>query len=103
VTATDISFAVSDWKQEPGDPREPYALSWSSDVTLDAVVVKAGPTIQNFPGGTSGTATSAAGTDAGPDQSPPSPCPDGQAGPKFEYDATTQTFHQSSHQDECVD
>jgi hypothetical protein len=72
-------------------------------VSLDTVVLKAGPTIQNVPGGTAGTTTSGAGTDAGPDQSPPSPCPDGQFGPKFEYDATTGTFVQSSHQDECVD
>jgi flagellin-like protein len=54
---------------------EPIRITWESDVVVSTTVLKAGPRISNHAGGTTGSATSGQGSDAGAGQSPPRPCP----------------------------
>lgn len=71
VTITDVLY-------KNDDPDEPVSIAWTSQTTLSTVVLKAGPSMYNYAGGTSGGAASEEGTPAGTDQSPTSPCPDGE-------------------------
>lgn len=61
-----------------GDRSEPVAVEWDSTMPVGTVVLKAGPGIENFPGGTRGSAVVGDGTSAA-GQSPPRPCPAGEA------------------------
>lgn len=79
---------------ETKDGDEPLAISWSADPAVDAVVLKTGGgkhAIENFSGGTSGTATVGAGTSRTTGQEPNDPYPNGSA-VKFEYDEGTGSF-----------
>lgn len=57
------------------DPNEPVSLAWTSQTALSTVVLKTGPNMYNYSGGTSGGAASEAGAPAGNQQSPSNPCP----------------------------
>lgn len=72
--ADDIS--ITDIKEK--EEGEPVSIAWESDTELSTVVLKAGPSMWNYDGGSSGGAASGAGTSVGNDQSPPSPCPSGE-------------------------
>ena len=71
VTITDVLY-------KNDNPDEPVSIAWTSQTPLSTVVLKAGPNMYNYAGGTSGGAASEEGTSAGSEQSPPSPCPDGE-------------------------
>lgn len=60
------------------NPNEPVSIAWTSTTGLSTVVLKAGNNMSNHSGGTSGGAASSGGTSVGNDQSPPSPCPNGE-------------------------
>lgn len=75
---------------ETKDGGEPLAVSWDTAIAVDHVVLKTGGgplAIENFPGGTSGTATVGDGTARQSGQNPSTPCPDGNA-VKFEFTGT---------------
>jgi hypothetical protein len=71
---------------ETKDGGEPVAIEWTSDEPVETVVLKAGPSMENFDadGAISGTAAVGEGTAAGSAQTPSSPCPDGD-GLKYEW------------------
>lgn len=75
--ADDVEIIDTITKGDGGE-EEVLSIAWESDVQLSTVVLKAGPNMYNYPGGTSGGAASEAGDAAGSDQSPSSPCPDGE-------------------------
>lgn len=60
------------------NPSELVSIAWTSTTPLSTVVLKAGPNMYNYDGGSSGGAASEAGTPAGSSQSPSSPCPNGE-------------------------
>jgi hypothetical protein len=72
---------------ETKDGGEPVAIEWTSDRPVETVVLKTGPSMENFDadGANSGTAAVGEGTAAGSGQTPSSPCPDGD-GLKYEWD-----------------
>lgn len=84
---------------EDGDPVE---VTWSSSKHVDTVVVFGASRLYNTAGGTSGTVELGDGEyvewGARTEQRPPSPCPDGECGPKFEWNGE---FSSVGHQDEC--
>lgn len=92
-----IAFCVEDGSLSEGDITtrevtktkdggEPMAVRWESSTPIDRVVLKTGAGIENFEisDASSGTATAGEGTESLDSQSPPSPCPDGETGVKFE-------------------
>lgn len=98
LDAGDISLEVVD-TDEDGDPTE---VSWSSTTHVDNVVVFGAARLYNADSGTGGTVQLGDGEEVqwGPrtEQRPPSPCPDDQCGPKFDWNGS---FNATGHQDEC--
>lgn len=69
---------VSITEREEKEPGEVIRINWESDTELSTVVLKAGPGMYNYPGGTSNEALVEAGDAPGPHQKPPKPCPKGE-------------------------
>jgi hypothetical protein len=68
-----------------GDPDEPVVVEWHTTARVATVVIKAGPRMERFPGGTSGTVAVGEGR-PGAGGSPSRPCPAGERlGVKFEW------------------
>lgn len=63
---------------EEKEPGEVIRINWESDTELSTVVLKAGPGMYNYPGGTSNEALVGAGDPPGVHQKPPKPCPKGE-------------------------
>lgn len=100
VTADDISLTI----EETNADGEPTMVSWSSSESITTSVVFGAARLFNRDGGTSGTAVldgDEVEWGRRTEQRPPSPCPDGQCGPKFDYKSETGTFEPVDHQDEC--
>ena len=95
VTDADGGLGKVDWE-------------YNGDGTVETVVVKAGQPIYNIEvdGDSSGTIEQDAdgeyGEETDDEQQPPNePCPDGQCGPKFEWDDDAEEFDDDGHQDDC--
>ena len=91
ITAADLTVSVAG----TNDDGEPIAIDWTADREVDRVVLKTGGgrlAIENFPGGSSGTATVGEGTPRIDGQTPSTPCPDGVSSVKFEYDTEKEAF-----------
>ena len=102
IQADDVSVSAVD-TDEDGDP---LSASWSSSVSVDNVVVfGASRLFTNVDSGTGGTVELGQGEEVewgrGTEQRPPSPCRDGECGPKFDWDGGS--FTPAGHQDECVE
>lgn len=100
LEAGDISLDITD----TDDDGDPTTVGWSSSTSVDTVVVFGASRLYNTAGGTGGTVSLGDGNPVewGPmtEQRPPSPCPDGECGPKFEWNGS---FNLAGHQDECND
>jgi hypothetical protein len=101
LSPDDLSFT---WYADgQGDP---VSIEWDSDVELSTVVLyhgsTNGPVFENFEGGTSGTAIVGEGTPGQPEQTPPSPAPEGETGLKYEYDEATGAFDLESEDEPLV-
>ncbi|WP_418284690.1 hypothetical protein [Halorubrum sp. DTA46] len=101
LTANDYTLSIVG-RNEDG---EPTSVSWSGP-TPDNIVVFGGARLFN----TSGSPITLSGDEvewkAGnnpTEQRPPSPCKDGNCGPKFDYKSASDTFEAVGHQDQCVD
>ena len=95
LSASDYSVSSS------GD--EPTTVTWEGP-NPENVVVFGAARLFNTSGNTvtlSGDEVEWSGGQNGTEQRPPSPCPDGQCGPKFDW--TGSEFEAVGHQDECED
>jgi len=91
VVADDVTHSVA----ETNDDGEPIAVDWTADRSIDRVVLKTGGgrlAIENFAGGSSGTAAVGEGSPRIEGQTPSTPCPNGESSIKFEYDSEQEAF-----------
>ena len=91
VVADDVTLSVA----ETNDDGEPIAVDWTADRSIDRVVLKTGGgqlAIENFAGGSSGTAAVGEGSERIDGQTPSTPCPNGESSIKFEFDDQTEAF-----------
>ena len=91
IAADEVTLSIV----ETNDDGEPVTIDWTADRQVDRVVLKTGGgqfAIENFPGGTSGTAAVGGGSPRIDGQTPSTPCPNGESSIKFEYDTGTEAF-----------
>lgn len=101
LSASDYSVSITG-RNEDG---EPTSVSYSGPTPSNIVVFGAarlfntsGPTIT-----LSGDEVEWEGGMNATEQRPPSPCKDGNCGPKFDYKSASDMFEAVEHQDQCVD
>ena len=96
---TDISPTV-ETTDEDGDP---LTVSWQNVSGLQTVVIFGAAQLWNVdPGASPAGVGDGTFVEWGPrtEQRPPSPCPDGECGPKFDWNGA---FNPAGHQDECAE
>ena len=105
VTDDDITLV----EVETNDEGDPVRVEWNSSENIDTSVVFGGSELYNRDGGTSGTVVRDGeevtwqGGQNGTEQRPNSPCPDGECGPKYDWQSASGMFELEGHQNECND